>query len=215
MNTPVVKLSDLEAETVYEPAEDSFLLIDSLEADLKNFESLKPKICMEIGSGSGVVITALAMAFKKNNWPGHFIAVDINPNACRATKNTSIINSTSVDVIHMDLISSLTPNNLVDIVIFNPPYVVTESSEIFDERLISKTWAGGKDGREVMDRLFPFIPNLLSSQGIFYLVVIKENKPSDIINIFKSFDMAGIVVGERKVRGEHLYILRFVKSSKH
>ncbi|XP_011299542.1 hemK methyltransferase family member 2 [Fopius arisanus] len=213
METPIVKLSDLDAETVYEPSEDSFLLIDSLETDLKKFEKVKPNICMEIGSGSGVVITALAMAFKRNNWPGHFIAIDINPDACRVTKNTSIINSTNVDIIRMDLVSSLKANHLIDILIFNPPYVVTESSEIFDDRLISKTWAGGRDGREVMDRLFSVVPNLLSSRGIFYLVVIRENKPSDIIDIFEGLGMSGVIAMERRVRGEHLYILRFVKNS--
>ncbi|XP_063986096.1 methyltransferase N6AMT1 [Diachasmimorpha longicaudata] len=214
METPIVRLSDLDSQTVYEPSEDSFLLLDSLEADLNSFANLKPNICLEIGSGSGVIITALAMAFKRNNWPGLFIAVDINPDACRVTKNTSIINSTSVDIVRMDLVSSLKANHLFDILIFNPPYVVTDSSEIFDERLISKTWAGGRDGREVMDRLFPLVPTLLSSQGIFYLIVIKENKPSDIIGIFQGLGMRGGVAAERKVRGEHLYVLRFVKNSK-
>ncbi|XP_015122192.1 methyltransferase N6AMT1 [Diachasma alloeum] len=214
METPIVKLSDLDSETVYEPSEDSFLLLDSLEADLNDFDKVKPNVCLEIGSGSGVIITALAMAFKRNNWPGLFIAVDINPDACRVTKNTSIINSTSVDVLRMDLVSSLKANHLIDILIFNPPYVVTDSCEISDERLISKTWAGGRDGREVMDRLFPLVPKLLSSRGIFYLVVIEENKPSDIIGIFQGLGMGGGVAGERRVRGEHLYVLRFVKNSK-
>lgn len=43
--------------------------------------------------------------------------------------------------------------------------------------MIARSWAGGEKGREVMDRVFPLIPQLLSAEGVFYLVVIQENKP--------------------------------------
>lgn len=42
---------------------------------------------------------------------------------------------------------------------------------------IEAAWAGGKNGREVMDRLFPIVSDLLSTRGLFYLVTIKENNP--------------------------------------
>lgn len=55
-------------------------------------------------------------------------------------------------------------------------------------------WAGGKNGREIIDRLLPqikvnnfqkffilFIKNLLSNNGSFYLIVIEENNPNEII----------------------------------
>lgn len=44
---------------------------------------------------------------------------------------------------------------------------------------IEASWAGGKKGREVMDRVFPLVPDLLSPEGLFYLVTIKENNPGD------------------------------------
>jgi len=94
METPVVNLSDEELKTVYDPSEDSYLLIDALEEDLDILHAMKPVICLEIGSG--IVITVLAMALKKYN--AHFIAIDINPDACRATKRTSLINSVDVYV---------------------------------------------------------------------------------------------------------------------
>lgn len=212
METPVVKLLAEDCETVYDPSEDSFLLIDALEADLLSIEAVMPGVCLEIGSGSGVVITALAMALG-SRFPSHFLASDMNPNACKVTKRTSTENSTKVDVIQMDLVTNFLPIKLFDVIVFNPPYVVTEPLEVFDERLISKTWAGGLEGRQVMERLFAHIPQLLSDKGIFYLLVIKENDPEYIIKCFKDFNMTGSIISERKIRGEHLYVLKFVKNS--
>lgn len=213
METAITDLNNFE--DVYEPSEDSFLLIDSLESDLPELNKLKPSICLEIGSGSGVVINSLALACK-NKWPGFFIAVDINPSACRATKNTSFINNNNsnyLDVIQMDLVTALRMLNQFDVVIFNPPYVPTETSEIGDSNLITRAWAGGNNGREVMDQLFPSIPKLLAPGGLFYCVTVKENDISDIIELFQGMKMQGQVISDRKIRGEHLHILRFVKSA--
>ncbi|KAL2751531.1 hypothetical protein V1477_000689 [Vespula maculifrons] len=212
MDTPMVKLSDEDLETVYEPAEDSFLLIDALENDLETLKVMKPVMCLEIGSGSGIVITALAMALNKYN-QSYYIAVDINPNACRSTKKTGNINLVNINVIQMDLLKNIRNEQTFDIIVFNPPYVVTESEEVRETRLVSKTWAGGNHGREVMERVFPHIPKLLSNIGMFYLVVIKENDPNYILETLKRFDMMGTVVKERKVRGEHLYVMRFTKNT--
>lgn len=44
---------------------------------------------------------------------------------------------------------------------------------------IKAAWAGGRNGREVMDRFFPLVPDLLSPRGLFYLVTIKENNPGN------------------------------------
>ncbi|XP_012288276.1 hemK methyltransferase family member 2 [Orussus abietinus] len=210
MDTPVIKLSLSEEETVYVPSEDSFLLIDALEADLELFRTVKSRLCLEIGSGSGVVITALAAALKKY-CSSYFLATDINPHACMVTKKTSINNAVDIDVIQMDLVFSIRNKGVFDIIVFNPPYVVTESVEVYDKRLISKTWAGGIKGREVMEKIFAHIPILLSDVGIFYLVVIEENEPDYIMRIFRNFGMKGEIVADRKIRGEHLKVLRFVK----
>ncbi|EFN80392.1 hemK methyltransferase family member 2 [Harpegnathos saltator] len=211
METPIVKLSDEELKTVYEPSEDSYLLIDALEADLKVLEAMKPVICLEIGSGSGVVITALAMALKRHH-SAQFIAVDINPDACRATRRTSLDNSVIVNVLQMNLLDCIQIRGQVDVILFNPPYVATEYEEVLDDRLVFKTWAGGKHGRQVMEQVFSTIPEILSDSGLFYLVVIKENDPEYILSAFQKLNMSGSIVCERKVRGEHLYVLRFCKT---
>lgn len=50
---------------VYEPAEDSFLLLDALQDHVR--PSLhQPLICLEIGTGSGAIIVALKKALGSN-----------------------------------------------------------------------------------------------------------------------------------------------------
>jgi hypothetical protein len=44
---------------------------------------------------------------------------------------------------------------------------------------IEASWAGGANGREVINRVLPLVPELLSNTGIFYMVVIKENNPGN------------------------------------
>lgn len=210
METPIVNLSDEELKTVYDPSEDSYLLIDALEEDLNILGAMKPVICLEIGSGSGIVITALAMVLKRYH-NAHFIAIDINPDACRATKRTSLINSVDIDVLHMNLLDCIQIKCTYDVILFNPPYVVTEYEEVLENRLIFKTWAGGKNGRQVMEQIFTLIPKILSDTGLFYLVVIKENDPEYILSVFQKLGMSGKIIRERKIRGEYLYILRFCK----
>lgn len=210
METPIVNLTEHEQENVYEPSEDSFLLIDALEIDLEQLKLRQPAICLEIGTGSGVVINALAMALKKH-CSSYFLGIDINPYACKVTEKTSTINNVNVEVVQMDLLQSIHAKHIFDVIIFNPPYVVTDPLEVLDDKLISKAWAGGNKGRQVMDRLFPLIPALLSGTGLFYLLVIKENEPHNIIRVFEDLNMIGSVIAERKIRGEHLFVLRFHK----
>lgn len=65
--------------------------------------------------------------------------------------------------------------------------------------------------RQVMDRLFPKVPNLLSHHGVLYVVVIAENCPEDIHHIMNELGFDMHVVKERKVRGEHLLVLKFTR----
>ena len=61
-----------------------------------------------------------------------------------------------VNVVITDFTSGLDLNGSVDILLFNPPYVPTESDEVCGTG-IEASWAGGVDGREVIDRFIPLL----------------------------------------------------------
>ncbi|XP_023801150.1 hemK methyltransferase family member 2 isoform X3 [Cyanistes caeruleus] len=173
---------------VYEPAEDTFLLLDALERDAGSLREARygragVEICLEIGSGSGVVSTFLASSILGPS--ALYICTDINPMAAYCTQETALLNNVHLQPIITDLVKS---------------------------HGIEASWAGGKQGREVMDRVFPLVPDLLSPGGLFYLVTIKENNPDEILETMKKSGLKGTQILSRQAGQEMLTILRFKKS---
>jgi len=196
-------------EKVYEPSEDTFLLLDALERDMNSLNEMRPLFVFEIGSGSGVVINFLAKHLNESK-KCLFYSTDINMDACKATQRTSKQNKNDINVVNCDLIMPFMDKmkRKIDILIFNPPYVVTEMNEVGSKSLPA-AWAGGPRGRVVMDRLFPFIDSVLTDRGFFYLVCIKQNEIEQIEKLFLELKFCMNLVIERKAGIEHLFILRF------
>ncbi|XP_053531912.1 methyltransferase N6AMT1 isoform X2 [Ictalurus punctatus] len=196
---------------VYEPAEDSFLLIDTLEKDADLLLRSKPVVCLEVGSGSGVVSAFLASVTGAG---ALYLCTDLNPAAAQCTAETSRCNNLDLQPVITDLTECLLPrlNGMVDVLLFNPPYVVTPSEEVGSHG-IEASWAGGKRGREVMDRFFPMVLQLLSKQGLFYLVTVSDNNPEEILSLLGESGLRGEVCLSRQAGREKLFILRFSKSN--
>lgn len=206
METPYQNHIDkAEFEDVYEPAEDSFLLIDALEQDLDYLKAKKPTLCLEVGSGSGVVITALGMAIPDTVC----MCTDVNLKACSISKITADHNKVALDAVNMDLCSAFLDEKF-DVIIFNPPYVVTEPEECGGTD-ITASWAGGVKGREVTDRLLDLIPKKLAPNGTFYLLLIEENIPQEVITIMSKHGFNSKSVIKRRNRNEQQLVLKFYK----
>lgn len=212
METPTTShITDDDYKHVYEPAEDTFFLIDVIESELHHIIKRNPTVCLEIGTGSGVVITALSKALQSSTV---CFGIDINDRACRVSKQTSVNNSTNVEMIRSDLLGAFKRKS-IDILLFNPPYVVTENEEIYERSSgvefndnIIKSWAGGLNGRQIMDKVFVELDDLLAVDGVAYVLVIKDNKPDEIIDDLVKLKLKAAVIGDRKIRGEHLFILK-------
>jgi release factor glutamine methyltransferase len=193
-------------EAVYEPAEDSFLLLDALEKDIKLIRERIPLLCVEIGSGSGIISTALAASIKS----AFIIACDINREACLATKKTAQLNKVSqkLDVVHIDFFQGLLFKNNVDILVCNPPYVATDDNETGHDD-VRAAWAGGGLGRDLTDRLVQQLPQILSAQGLAYIVLEQCNKPDDVLLFANSLPhLEAEFVLKRRAGRELLYVLK-------
>ncbi|CAG8627334.1 11197_t:CDS:2, partial [Paraglomus occultum] len=206
---PTPNLDHLTAddyEHVYEPSEDTFLFLDALEKEAEFIKNrVKPTICLEIGSGSGCISTFLAQLI------GDGYAY-INPYASTITYRTGMKNNVLLDPITTDLMAGLLPrlNHNVDIICFNPPYVVTQSEDVNSPDMLERAWAGGIDGKEVIDRTLPLIAESLSSNGICYLLSVTDNRPNEIRQtMLHEHGLSSEVVLSRLTGREKPSILKF------
>lgn len=195
--------SHLDFSAIYEPSEDSYLLLDTLCAPSEveflqpRLLSLTPLVC-EVGTGSGIVL-----AFAAANTQAIFgrtdvltLGIDLSWGACRGTEATLRRNASSAPFlgsIQADLSSCVRPGT-IDVLIFNPPYVPSESVPVpptdgrestasshdrfeRDANLLALTTDGGTDGMEVTNTLLAQIPIVLSSRGVAYVLLCAQNKP--------------------------------------
>ncbi|KAJ3567159.1 hypothetical protein NP233_g6550 [Leucocoprinus birnbaumii] len=175
-------LTGKDYKNIYEPAEDTFLLLDALESDADELKKSKALICLEVGSGSGCVSSFIAQILGPSVL---YLCTDINPHACRASSHTSTQNKVSLECINTSFASPLIPRlrHQIDIILFNPPYVPTEYEEAQyaqQDKNIAGAWAGGYDGMQVTNDFLKIVETLLSERGRFYLVALKQNNVPEI-----------------------------------
>ncbi|KAJ7169500.1 S-adenosyl-L-methionine-dependent methyltransferase [Mycena filopes] len=219
-------------EHVYEPAEDTFILLDALEQDAEQLTSLNPSVSLEIGSGSGCVSTflgsitgssALCVSPNPRKSPqlsaySVYLCTDINPYACKCSAATGRQNKVPLEVVNASLGHPLLSrlHNSVDIILFNPPYVPTisdEASGAQNYRDIGGSWAGGQDGMQVTDRFFPQVADLLSPLGRFYLVAVAQNNiPAIQRRMRENHALESKIVLQRRAGREHLSVIVFTRS---
>ena len=111
-------LGTAEYNDVYEPSDDTYLFVDTLSAEAPELRQRKPALCVEIGSGSGCVITHLASVLEAGS--AACIATDVNPKAAVVTASTASANSQRIDPVLADLLLSFRPGT-IDVLVFNPP----------------------------------------------------------------------------------------------
>ncbi|KAG6814024.1 hypothetical protein H0H92_003874 [Tricholoma furcatifolium] len=214
---PTPDLSHLTAKDydhVYEPAEDTFILLDALEKDEQELKDLRPLISLEIGSGSGCVSAFIGKILGPSVL---YLCSDINPYACKCTRATGTQNKVVLDAINTTFASPLTTRlkHTIDIILFNPPYVPTmeeEMEDAQDARGISGSWAGGADGMSVTDIFLEHVEELISDRGRFYLVAVEENGVPEIRErMLRSYGLQSDIVLKRRAGREHLFVIKFFR----
>lgn len=169
---PTPDTSHVPYAQVYEPAEDSFLLLDTLSSPSETafltqrftttisatgfHNGLAAPLVVEVGTGSGVVI-----GFVNAHAPALFgtsavltAGIDVNGFACAATQATVAAAAAAatadaapgcfLGALRGDLLAPLGAGQ-VDVLIFNPPYVPTEELPALDhERLAGTEDRGGE-----------------------------------------------------------------------
>lgn len=200
---------------VYEPCDDSFALVDALLADRANLVLHQPTLCMEIGCGSGYVITSLAIMLALENSRAQYFATDINPHAVETTRKTLEAHGVHAEIVAADIASGLQKRlkGMIDVVVVNPPYVPTPEEEVGEEG-ITASWAGGENGRRVIDRILPVADELLSERGWLYMVTLTANNPSEICRLMRDRGYSSRIIVQRSTEEESLHVIKFWRENR-
>ena len=166
----------LVEEKVYEPAEDTFLLVENLKVEEK-------EVVLDMGTGCGILAVLAAKKAEK------VVATDINPYAIKCAEKNAKMNCVE-DKIEFrlgDLFQPIRPHETFSLILFNAPYLPSESYE--ERSWIGRAWAGGPSGREVIDRFITNAPEFLTVDGQILLV---QSSLSDIDKTMDRFDETGL-----------------------
>lgn len=147
---------------VYDPSDDTFLVIDNAQPHGS---------ILEMGTGSGII----SIFFSLKGF--EVVGVDIDPRAVECAKSNANVNGCSAMFRQSDLFSAV-PESF-DTIIFNPPYLPTE-----DNFPGSGQWDGGSDGFKVIRPFLHKVTDHLRSGGNAFLVLSSFTEVDSLIREF-------------------------------
>ena len=185
-------------QEVYEPAEDTYQLIDSLKITEEDF-------VLEIGTGCGII------ALECCRLGANVICTDINPYAVYITKKNYEVNKQllkgNFEIRRGDLFNVVKSNEKFDKIIFNPPYLPTKSNEL----VLGSGWFdisvnGGKDGLTIIKKYIKNIDRFLKSNGQAYFVFSSLSKRVILEKYIDSIGYQKQIISSKNYDGELLDI---------
>jgi len=184
-------------EDVYEPAEDTFLLADSLVQIVKEGDTL-----LDVGTGCGILAIIAAKKAKL------VIATDVSPHAVKCAQLNAKLNGVSgrMEVRSGDLFQPIHKTERFDLIIFNAPYLPTSQRE--QRTWIGRSWAGGPTGRQIIDRFIIEAPHYLKRKGKILLVQSSLANIEETLDKFWKANLKAQVVAEKKVAFETIVVIQ-------
>lgn len=181
-------------ENVYESAEDTFLLAENLCINKNDF-------VLDMGTGCGIL--GILAAKKARS----VIAVDINPYAVYCAKMNAKLNGVErkMNIIRGDLFQPIKQGENFDVILFNAPYLPSKKEE--QKAWIEKAWAGGPDGRELIDRFLSKAPKHLEMDGRVLLVQSTLSDVDKTIQVLRKARLQAKVIAKEKVAFETIVVI--------
>jgi release factor glutamine methyltransferase len=179
---------------VYEPAEDTFLLARSLIVE----EGAR---VLDMGTGCGIL--AVLAAEKARG----VVALDISPKAAACAKSNAEANgmTAKIEICCSDLFKALRDAEKFDLILFNAPYLPVKTDE--GDAWIEKAWAGGKTGRDVIERFVNHASRHLAKNGRILMVQSSLSNVEETLEQFSLSMLCATIVAEEKTAFEKIVVI--------
>ena len=183
-----------DPDQVYQPAEDSFLLLRAAYQEIRSDDRV-----LEVGVGSGYISSHLLSLIRV------LVATDQNPHAVYQAHEAGI------PVVRTDLTAGL--RGPFDLILFNPPYLPTDPSERINDWL-ELALDGGVTGRDVIIRFLENIHMVLAPRGRVLLLISSLTGQSETWRLIQSTGWEGTCVDQELVEGgETLMVYLLVRKN--
>ena len=183
-----------EIETVYQPAEDSKLLADTVVEAVDAGQR-----ALDVGTGSGYIATRL-----RREAEADAIGVDLNPEACEQAYDAG------VPVVRGDMVSPF-QDGVFDVVVCNPPYLPTPPEQEWDDWM-ERALSGGEDGRAMVDPFLDTVGRVLRPNGEAYLLISTLTGSEEVRAYARERSLDSEIVAEESHPFEKLLVVRFDSS---
>lgn len=173
-------------QNVYEPAEDSVLFAENLDIE-------KGADVLDVGTGSGLL--AIVAAEKAIS----VVAVDFNPYAIRCAQENSELNSVRSKMVFIQsgLLAAFNECVKFDVILFNAPYLPSAENE--EDSWMVRSWAGGFNGRQVIDQFILQAPLHLKAYGRILLMQSTLANAEETIRKFEESGLKTRIKAERQL----------------
>jgi release factor glutamine methyltransferase len=181
---------------VYNPAEDTFLLLETIQYTPQD------KI-LEIGTGCGII--SLVCSYNG----AAVIATDINPYALHLSqkniKHNQQILKGEIHLVQGNLFTMIQQDVLFDIIIFNPPYLPTTTKQQLPG-WINMAYDGGKTGTKVIDEFLQHLSQHLKPTGKAYFVGSSLQKTGHFKEILQNNLVTCRIIKEQTIGDEKIQV---------
>jgi len=154
-----------------------------------------------MGTGCGILAVLAAEKAKS------VVAVDVNPYALQCAAKNAESNGVKerIEFRRGDLFQPIKQNESFSLILFNAPYLPSEPDE--EKSWIGKAWAGGQNGRKIVDRFVMDAPKFLAAGGRIQLVQSSLSNVNRTIEMFSELDLRAMVIAQVKVAFESIVLV--------